>query len=213
MPRKSYRIFLLSPARAGGLRTQMLCSPRAEFDLAKRLREEGATIGEVFAFLSGLYFRGKLTYSIRFARAPKNVYPIWVITSNRGLIPANTVVTPDQLAAFGDDPIDPTNHRYTNALKQSASELLNHLPAQTDVVLLGSIGTKKYVELLQDIFGAKLKFPPDFVGRGDMSRGGLLLRCAEAGRELEYVSLSGAIRHGKRPPKLEPKRRKVENDK
>jgi hypothetical protein len=208
MPRKSFQIFLLSPARAGGLRTQMLCSPRAEFDLAKRLRNEGATIGEVFAFLSGLYFRGKLTYSIQFARAPKKLDPVWVITSNRGLIPVNTIVTAQELAAFGDVQIDPSDERYTRALNTTALHLLKQLPIHADVVLLGSIGTKKYVELLLDIFGTRLKFPPDFVGRGDMSRGGLLLRCAEAGRELEYISLSGATRHGKRPPKLEPKRRR-----
>ena len=56
------------------------------------------------------------------------------------------------------------------------------------------------------VFGARLRFPIDFVGRGDMSRGGLLMRCAEAGRELEYAPVAGAVLHGARPPKLPPKR-------
>lgn len=52
-------------------------------------------------------------------------------------------------------------------------------------------------------FGARVLFPAEFVGRGDMSRGGLLLRRAREGVELEYAALSGAVRRGKRPPKLE----------
>jgi hypothetical protein len=74
------------------------------------------------------------------------------------------------------------------------------------VVLLGSIASGKYVELLQPIFGDNLVFPPAFVGRGDMSRGGLMLRCAADGIELEYAPITGAVRHGKRPPKLAPLR-------
>ena len=69
-------------------------------------------------------------------------------------------------------------------------------------MLLGSIASGKYVEVLQPIFGDKLVFPPAFVGRGDMSRGGLMLRCVTAGLELEYVPVAGAVRHGQRPPKL-----------
>ena len=55
-------------------------------------------------------------------------------------------------------------------------------------------------------FGQRLCFPADFVGRGDMSRGGLLLRCAVDRCELTYISVAGAVRKGKRPPKLEPRR-------
>ena len=62
------RVFLLSPARSDGRRAKMLLNPRAEFSLAVRLREpDGAEIGEVFSFLSKLYFRGKLTYAREFA--------------------------------------------------------------------------------------------------------------------------------------------------
>ena len=71
-------------------------------------------------------------------------------------------------------------------------------------VLLGSIATNKYVDPLTQVFGERLLFPKDFIGRGDMSRGGLMLRHAAAGQELEYIPVATAVRHGKRPPKLAP---------
>jgi hypothetical protein len=39
-----------------------------------------------------------------------------------------------------------------------------------------------------------------------MSRGGLMLRCVDEGRELTDVPVAGAVRHGQRPPKLEKRR-------
>ena len=63
-----HRVFLLSPASTAGKRCQQLLSKRAEFELAVRLRLEGASLGEVFSFLSALYFRGKLTYARAFAQ-------------------------------------------------------------------------------------------------------------------------------------------------
>jgi hypothetical protein len=197
------RIFILSPARLDGKRAELLLSDRAKFDLAHRLKKEGATLGEVFAFLSGLYFRGKLGYSKKFARPPRNFPGVLVITTNRGIIPVDTIVTREELAAFGKVPIDPSDARYFNALQESARFLAEKLPKNCEVVLLGSIGSKKYVELLVKVFGERLLFPPSFVGRGDMSRGGLMLRCTDSGEELEYVPLAGAVRHGKRPPRLE----------
>jgi hypothetical protein len=201
-----YCIFLLSPARVAGKRTDILLSPRASFELAKRVQTIGAPLGEVFTFLSGLYFRGKLIYANRYARPYKKLPGVYVIISNRGLVPVDTIVTKEDLISFGEIPIDPSDKRYVQNLQDAAAKLLEKLPRNADVILLGSIGTKKYVELLTKIFGDRLKFPPDFVGRGDMSRGGLLLRKAESGEELEYVPIAGAVRHGKRPPKLEPRR-------
>ena len=198
-----HRIFILSPARLDGKRAGMLLSERAKFDLANRLRDVGATLGEVFAFLSGLYFRGKLVYSTQFARPPKKMSGVLVITTNRGLIPVDTVVTAEELAAFGKVPIDPSDKRYFDALQASAIALTKTLPKNCEIVLLGSISSKKYVELLVKVFGERVLFPPSFVGRGDMSRGGLMLRCSDSGEELDYVPLAGAVRHGKRPPKLE----------
>ena len=46
-------------------------SDRATFDLAVRLRGPGgAALGEVFSFMSGLYFRGKLAYARTFPAPP-----------------------------------------------------------------------------------------------------------------------------------------------
>ena len=76
------------------------------------------------------------------------------------------------------------------------------MDADARIVLLGSIATGKYVDPLLTVFGERLLFPESFVGRGDMSRGGLLLRATREGTELEYASLAGSERHGRRPPKL-----------
>jgi len=93
------RTFLLSPAYAGGRRAQMLLNERAEFHLARRLRDaETVSLGEVFAFLSGLYFRGKLAYANAFARPDRS--QVLVITPTRGLVPAVTPVTLSDLREF-----------------------------------------------------------------------------------------------------------------
>jgi hypothetical protein len=70
------------------------------------------------------------------------------------------------------------------------------------IVLLGSIASGKYVDILGRVFGERLVFPADFVGRGDMSRGGLMLRRVREGRELDYTPVLTAVRRGPRPPKL-----------
>ncbi|PWT90603.1 MAG: hypothetical protein C5B54_06870 [Acidobacteria bacterium] len=187
----------------------MLISPEAKFDLAMRVKTDGAPLGEIYSFVSGLYFRGKLTYANHFARSYRRSSGVWIITTNQGLISADTRVTTEKLLSFGKVSIDLKDKTYVQSLQTSASKLADRFPAETEVVLLGSIGTKKYVEILLKVFEKRLTFPIEFVGRGDMSRGGLLLRCVAANQELEYVPLAGAVRHGKRPPKLEPKRWKI----
>ena len=200
------RIYLLSPARSDGKRAQMLLNPRASFPLAVRLREpEGAEIGEVFSFLSGLYFRGKLTYANAFALRSQP-QSILVITADRGLIPPETRVTRDDLQQFSGVDIAAGDDRYLMPLTRDVASLDATAPRDADIVLLGSIATGKYVDILVSVFGSRLVFPSEFVGRGDMSRGGLLLRAARAGQELEYAPVEGAVRRGKRPPKLEPVR-------
>ena len=200
------RIYLLSPARSDGKRAQMLLNPRASFPLAVRLREpEGAEIGEVFSFLSGLYFRGKLTYANAFALRSQP-QSILVITADRGLIPPETRVTRDDLQQFSGVDIAAGDDRYLMPLTRDVASLDATAPRDADIVLLGSIATGKYVDILVSVFGSRLVFPSEFVGRGDMSRGGLLLRAARAGQELEYSPVEGAVRRGKRPPKLEPVR-------
>jgi hypothetical protein len=189
------RVFLLSPARCGGERAALLCSPRATFDLARRLQTGGATLGEVFTFLSGLYFRGKLAYAQRFG-APL------VITPSAGLRPADDRLTPAGLQAFAQVDIHAANPGYLRPLRLSAQAVADTLGPDAPVTLLGSIASDKYVGALLEVFGDRLTFPAAFVGRGDMSRGGLLLRCVRAGEELAYVPLAGAVRRGARPPRL-----------
>lgn len=201
-----HRVFILSPANSSGERANLIYSPRARFELARRLqRGEQAPLGEVFSFLSGLYFRGKFAYSAFFGRPPKKLHPAYVITSNRGLLPATERISLEELLAFAEVPIDPREQKYRQPLVQSARRLARFAAAGCEFVLLGSIGTKKYAELLVEHFGERLYFPLDFVGRGDMSRGGLLLRSVAENRELEYVPIIGSTRHGKRPEKLPPR--------
>jgi hypothetical protein len=207
------RIFLLSPANCGGMRAKQVLSPRATFAVAERLRStEGVAIGELFAFVSGLYFRGKLTYARRFAAPadPSNLVVgsgVHIITPNAGLRSPETCVTAEAVRAFADADVHPDNVVYRQPLERSARALAAEIGSDCDVILLGSIASPKYVDVLLAIFGERLHFPADFVGRGDMSRGGLLLRKAAEGAELEYIPVRGAVRHGARPPKLPPLKR------
>ena len=196
------RVFLLSPASCSGQRGKLLLRGDASFELAFRLRHEGAELGEVFSFVSALYFRGKLTYARRFASPPAGAPGVSVITSSRGLLGPETRIGLGDLRAFSRVEIDVGSARYVRALRDAAHELRAQLTPETEVVLLGSIATPKYVTTLLEVFGKSLLFPPEFVGRGDMSRGGLLLRAAGAGQELAYGPIDGAVRHGRRPPKL-----------
>ena len=205
-----HRVFLLSPANCGGIRAQRVVSDAAQFPLAVQLRTPGgAPLGDVFAFVSGLYFRGKLAYARRFSRPPDPTDQfvasgVLVITPNAGLRAADVAVTRESIRAFAGEPIDLTNARYRRPLEQGARTLCTSIGPDCDVVLLGSIASGKYVEVLLPIFGERLLFPPAFVGRGDMSRGGLMLRCAASGDELDYTPVSGAVRQGSRPPRLDP---------
>ena len=190
------RVFLLSPATCGGERAQLLFSPGARSELARRLRTpEGAPLGEVFTFLSGLYFRGKLAYAQAFG------VPL-VITANAGLRPPDARVTLQGLRLAARVDIDADNPRYRRPLLASAKAVAEHLGPDGAVTLLGSIASGKYVDVLLGVFGERLTFPAAFVGRGDMSRGGLLLRCVRGGEELAYVPVAGAVRRGPRPPRL-----------
>jgi hypothetical protein len=196
-------VFLLSPANAGGVRAAMLVRPTAQFDLAVELRgTRGARLGDVFQFMSGLYFRGKLAYARAFARPPGGVDGALVIVPGRGLVGADERVRPEDLAAFAAVPIDLRDDRYTQPLRDAAESLAGRLGLSGDAVLLGSVASGKYSEVLLGPLGPRLLFPPAFVGRGDMSRGGLLLRSVRAGVELEYASVDGAVLHGPRPPRL-----------
>ena len=200
------RIFILSPAYAGGERARMILSDRAEFELAQKLHSKrGAPIAEVFTFLSGLYFRGKIAYANAFARPVPGIPGIFVITPTRGLVDASTRIRLNDLREFATVDIHGDDPRYRVPLERHARVLAKKLPPRSEIILLGSIATGKYVNVLLASFGDRLRFPVDFVGRGDVSRGGLMLRRAADRQELPYIAVAGAIVNGKRPPKLAPR--------
>jgi hypothetical protein len=195
-------VFLLSPAYCGGRRASLLLKPGASSALALRLHAGTLTLGEAFAFMSGLYFRGKLTYARRFAPASDGTF---VITPTRGLQSPELLVTADLLYEFAGVDIASNDDRYREPLERDLHSLETRLADGSRVVLLGSIATGKYVDILARRLGKRLHFPSSFIGRGDMSRGGLLLRQAESGVELDYQVLEpGVTRSGPRPPKLGP---------
>jgi hypothetical protein len=198
----------MSPARIGGPRSNVLLRPEADFALAERLRDRKATLGEAYAFISGLYFRGKLAYAEAFAVPPEGLPPALVIVPGLGLIAPDTIVDVEQLRRIGEVSIEQTNQAYRDPLLRDARLLDQNAGPACEYLLLGSIATEKYTEPLLNVFGDRLLFPIELVGRGDMSRGGLMLRRASSGDELSYVSLRGAIRRGRRPPKLDPWTRK-----
>ena len=197
----SARTFLLSPARCDGERAKLILNPNADFPLARALRDEssGVEICDVFTFLSGLYFRGKLAYARAFGR------PL-VITTERGLVAPETRVRIADVCAFAEVDIAAGDPRYVEPLRRDVAALTQRLHVEEQVVLLGSIATGKYADTLIEALGKRLLFPREFVGRGDMSRGGLLLRHVREARELEYIPVAGAVRRGVRPPKLTPLR-------
>ncbi|HXG89207.1 MAG TPA: hypothetical protein VNJ02_12790 [Vicinamibacterales bacterium] len=195
-------VFLLSPAYCGGRRATFLLRDGSKMALAQRLLDGTLTLGEAFSFMSGLYFRGKLAYANRFTPAGQRAY---VITPTRGLQPPDLLVSADLLREFATVDVKSDDRRYRQPLDGDLNRLAEELPGDARVVLLGSIATGKYTDALTAVFGNRLHYPVVFVGRGDMSRGGLLLRCVGSGDELEYVPLGPPVtRHGARPPKLPP---------
>jgi hypothetical protein len=201
----THRVFLLSPANVAGKRAKILLNAEAPFELARRLHTGGkVTLGEAFSFMSGLYFRGKLAYARAFAHCPAGLDGAYVITSNRGLVPADTLITAEELASFSGESIDARNRSYSDPLVRTALALGSAIPGDCSIVLLGSVASGKYTDHLLPIFGESLQFPLEFVGRGDMSRGGLLLRSAAANLMLDHVPIAGALLRGKRPPRLIP---------
>jgi hypothetical protein len=174
-------------------------NPHAAFEVALRLRSpSGAPLGDVFSFISGLYFRGKATYAAAFGRSPPGSSAGMVITPCEGLLSVNECVTLDRLQRWSAVPIHENNRMFTDPMVEHASELERAYGATARIVLLGSVASNKYVRPLTRVFGDHLLFPPDFVGRGDMSRGALMLRAARAKIELDYRPVEGTERRGPR---------------
>jgi hypothetical protein len=196
------KIFLLSPASCAGKRAALLFNQHAEFGVATKVRAEpGAPLGEVFSFLSGLYFRGKLAYATAFQNPPPRVGGIHIITPVDGLRAPASLTTLADLERFATVPIDANEPLYRIPLNADASALSEAVGPTCDVVLLGSIATGKYVDILLPIFGGRLLFPREFLGHGDMARGGMLLKRAASGEEFSYLPVSDPSRLGTRAKK------------
>ncbi len=188
-------LFLLSPANLGGLRAKQLMSVRATFAAAMRYRsDEGVPIADAFAFMSALYFRGKIAYARRFAVPSPTVGGdgIFVITSGYGLVPPDWCITPERMKKMQKTDIDVSARNYVRPLRDHAELISRALGDDDQVVLLGSVATGKYVDVLLPIFRERLRFPSAFAGLGDMARGGLMLRAAREGKELAYVTLDAS---------------------
>jgi hypothetical protein len=191
------RIFLLSPANLTGLRAKQLMSPNAKFDAAMRYRsEQGVPIALAFAFMSALYFRGKITYALHFAEASS----IFVIAPGFGLVPPEWPITEERMKVLRRTEVDVRKRNYRKPLERDSVALARRLGPDDEVVLLGSVASGKYVDILWPILGERLFFPAIFAGLGDMSRGGLLLRAVRADRELDYTSLSAPRRKSNEDP-------------
>jgi hypothetical protein len=189
------RVFLLSPANCNGVRAGWILRPQARSELARRLRTpEGASLADVFSFLSALYFRGKLAYARAFAQPPVSSLGVLLITPTAGLMADGALVRMSTLRGFSRVPINVKNRRYRSSLQRAVKRLAGEIGADCEVVLLGSIATGKYLDILSQGLGDRLRVPAEFVGLGDMSRGALLLRCVKEQRELSYISVATASR-------------------
>src|SRR5579864_3908373 len=177
------RIFLLSPANASGIKGQRLLSSTGESELARRLREAGAPLGEVYRFISSLYFRGKLDYAEKFQNPPRGVAGVHIITG-AGLMLPETVITLNDLRRISATSIDAKNSHYRRPLDSDLLGLRQRVSDDLEVILLGSVATSKYITPIQEVFGKRLLFPRDFLGLGDMSRGSILMRCCAQDEEL-----------------------------
>jgi hypothetical protein len=198
MTKPTATVFLLSPAFCGGRRAAILLNPTSPAVTSHALRAGQLSLGSAFAFMSGLYFRGKLAYAERFGRA-------LVITPTRGLQPPSMPFNLALLREFAVGDVSLESPIYRSALERDVQAIAGTLTRGSRVVLLGSVASGKYVDVLLPILGDRLRYPAAFVGRGDMSRGGLLLRSAASGIELEYGPLTAGVRpRGPRPPKLDP---------
>lgn len=180
------KIFLLSPASLNGVRAKQLMSPRAKFDAAMQYQSpEGVPIARAFAFMSALYFRGKIAYSLHFGGTENTL----VITPGFGLVDPEWRVTEERMKVMRRTDIDLRRRNYRQPLERDANAIASRLEDDAQVILLGSVATGKYVDVLWPIFGSRLRFPGVFAGLGDMSRGGLMLRAVRENRELDYLTL------------------------
>jgi hypothetical protein len=180
------KIFLLSPANMRGPRGKQLLTRCARLQASRTL---AVTIEDAFIYTSSLYFRGKMAYAKQFVVAPAACggEGIYIIAPGYGLVRPNWPIALPKLQRLSQVPVDSRVKDYRQPLVKSARALARKLPADTKVVLLGSLMPGKYLHVLRPIFRERLIVPQKFIGMGDMRRGALLLRAAFCGQELEYV--------------------------
>ena len=169
-----------------GIRGQRLLSETGPSELARRLRESSAPIGEVYRFISSLYFRGKLEYAEKFQNPPSGVAGVQIITGH-GLMLPQTTISLTELRRISATEIDAGNSDYRRSLDCDLLKLREMSSGETEIILLGSIATSKYITPIREVFGERFLFPKEFRGLGDMSRGSILLKCCSQGRELAYL--------------------------
>src|SRR5579859_641450 len=159
----SSKVFLLSPANMSGLRARQLTSPRAKFDAARLYQSpEGVPIAIAYAFMSALYFRGKIAYALQFAPTSD----IFVIAPGFGLVTPDWRITAERMRVLAKTEVDVRKRNYRKPLERSALELAERLDEDSQVVLLGSVASGKYVDILRPVFGERLVFPAMFAGLG-----------------------------------------------
>jgi len=105
-------------------------------------------------------------------------------------------VTLRGLERFATVAIDAEDSRYRYPLERDATKIAERIGPKCEVVLLGSVASGKYVDVLLPIFGKRLVFPREFIGHGDMARGGLLLQRAASREELSYMPVADPARLG-----------------
>src|SRR5580765_5846390 len=112
-------VFLLSPASLTGLRAKQLISPRANFEAAQMYQSpEGVPIAVAFAFMSALYFRGKIAYALQFAPPEK----VFVIAPGFGLVPPDWRITPERMKVLSKTEVDVRKKNYRLPLERDAKQ-------------------------------------------------------------------------------------------
>src|SRR5437763_3836997 len=135
----SQRVFLLSPASTSGTRAKQLMSPRAQFPTALRFRAGEVMIAEAFAFMSALYFRGKIAYALHFAGAENT----FVIAPGFGLVPPTWTLDEERMKKMSRTDVDVKDRTYVKTLRDTAKKLASTLDSEAEVVLLGSVASGK----------------------------------------------------------------------
>ena len=177
-----------------GVRGTSLLDPNSKSKLKARFRsKQGLSVGEAYRFISSLYFRGKLTYGLHFGGASNTR----VLVPGFGLVGPDWTLTPKRAERARSCPVDPDHAAYRRPLERDLRALLERESdrgaegegntCEVEVVFLGSLATRKYLDVLVPLLGGRLLYPKVFVGCGDMRRGSLLLKAVDAGQELEYA--------------------------